>query len=79
MHEREEDSLTPESPTEEEREPERDADEPGAPATESDPAPELDPSKAEPDDQRYREGKPGVDEYDEERLPPEPTDPSEGG
>ena len=65
--------MTPESPTEEEREPERDADE-----TEPDPAPEPDPSKAEPDDQRYREGKPGADEYDEERLPPEPTDPSEG-
>jgi hypothetical protein len=71
--------LTPESPTEEERGPERDADESEAPTTEPDPAPESDPSKAEPDDQRYRGDKPGADEYDEERLPPEPTDPSEGG
>jgi hypothetical protein len=70
--------LTPEPHIDGERGPEREADESEAPVIEPDPAPEPEPSKPEADDERDREDKPGVDEYDEERLPPEPTDPSEG-
>ncbi len=76
---REEDSLMPEPHIAGKGGQEREADESEPPVIEPDPAPEPKPSEPGPDEDRDREDKPGVDEYDDERLPPEPTDPSEGG
>ncbi|HYN21276.1 MAG TPA: hypothetical protein VE078_09980 [Thermoanaerobaculia bacterium] len=72
--------MTPQPPIPGERGPERERypAEPEAPTIEPNPAPEPVPAEPEPDDQREGKDKPGIDEYDEERLPPEPVDPSEG-